>query len=81
MPLPYKQLKSGGIKVMTLGLTGEGLPGLMQFFTDTKYLDLTDDEWPAELDRVDPEGRLEAVVVFEVVKVATRVRPDPLREV
>lgn len=81
MPIPYEDLKQGRIKVMTIGLTAEGNPGLMQFFKETKYLDLTDDEFSEEFDRVDPDEKLEALVVFQVTKVVYRIKEKPLTEV
>lgn len=78
MPIPYDDLKQGRIKVMTIGLTAEGQPGLMQFHRNTKYLDM--DDWEEELKRIDPEEKLEAVVVFQVAKVVYRIREEPLEE-
>lgn len=79
MPIPYDKLKSGDIKVMTIGLTAKGVPALMQFFSDTKYLDMED--WEEELKRIDPEEKLEAVIVFQVAKVVYRIREETVKEI
>jgi len=78
LPIPYDDLKNGRIKVMTIGLTAKGVPALMQFFSDTKYLDM--DDWTEELKRLDPDEKLEAVVVFQVAKVVYRIREETLEE-